>query len=277
MKIENLKKLFKNLFYIILFYISSTCFAASPSDTSIPPAAQIVDSNGGVWTVDGSLCYLNGTQAGNCNSVQTLLFYQGSIYVDSTFATWWQWNGSGWTQIAADPVATSASGTTIPPAAQIIDSNGGAWTVNGGLCYLNGVQAGNCKRVQTLLWYQGNIYVGSTVGTWWQWNGSGWTQIAGDPRTGSPLPPQPVAVTTYHYDTLRTGWNNHETTLTATNFPSTFGILQTVTLDDQVDAQPLIVPGQTIAGGTHDVVYVATESNTVYGIDASSGAIILRR
>ena len=175
-------------------------------------------------------------------------------------------------------VATSASGTTIPPAAQVVDLNGGVWTVDGNLlCYLNGAQAGNCKRVQTLLWYQGNIYVGSTVGTWWQWNGSGWTQIAGDPRTGSPPPPQPVAVTTYHYDTLRTGWNNHETTLTATNFPSTFGILQTVTLDDQVDAQPLIVPGQTIAGGTHDVVYVATESNTVYGIDASSGAIILQR
>jgi hypothetical protein len=48
-------------------------------------------------------------------------------------------------------------------------------------------------------------------------------------------------------------------------------------LDDQVDAQPLIVPGRTIAGGTHDVVYVATESNTIYGIDASSGAIILQR
>jgi hypothetical protein len=86
-----------------------------------------------------------------------------------------------------------------------------------------------------------------------------------------------IPVTTYHYDNLRTGWNNQETTLTATNFPSAFGILQTVMLDDQVDAQPLIVPGRTIAGGTHDVVYVATESNTIYGIDASSGAIILQR
>jgi len=27
--------------------------------------------------------------------------------------------------------------------------------------------------------------------------------------------PSPVAVTTYHYDNLRTGWNQHETTLTA--------------------------------------------------------------
>ena len=85
------------------------------------------------------------------------------------------------------------------------------------------------------------------------------------------------AVTTYHYDNYRTGWNSQETTLTAANFPSTFGILQTVTLDDLVDAQPLVVPGLTIAGGTHDVIYVATESNTIYAIDASSGAVLLRQ
>jgi hypothetical protein len=78
----------------------------------------------------------------------------------------------------------------------------------------------------------------------------------------------PVAVPTYHYDTYRTGWNQQETTLSASNFPSTFGIVSTVALDDQVDAQPLLVPGLTIAGGTHDVIYVATESNTVYAIDA---------
>jgi hypothetical protein len=87
----------------------------------------------------------------------------------------------------------------------------------------------------------------------------------------------PVAVPTYHYDTYRTGWNQQETTLSAANFPSTFGIVSTVALDDQVDAQPLLVPGLTIAGGTHDVIYVATESNTVYAIDASSGAILLSR
>jgi hypothetical protein len=87
-----------------------------------------------------------------------------------------------------------------------------------------------------------------------------------------------VAVTTYHYDNHRTGWNNQETTLSATSFPSTFGILgQPVHLDDQVDAQPLVVPQLTIAGGTHDVVYVATENNTIYAIDASNGMILLVR
>ena len=68
--------------------------------------------------------------------------------------------------------------------------------------------------------------------------------------------------------------------LTASSFPSNFGIVETVPLDDQVDAQPLVVPGSQIANGgitTDDVVYVATESNTVYAIDASTGATLRSR
>ena len=89
-----------------------------------------------------------------------------------------------------------------------------------------------------------------------------------------------TAVTTYHYDTHRTGWNNTETTLTPANVGSTsFGLLHNITLDDQVDSQPLVVPGVTITAGSsqgqHDVVYVATEGNTIYAIDVHSGAVLL--
>ncbi|MGH6877579.1 MAG: hypothetical protein ACREHV_09415, partial [Rhizomicrobium sp.] len=86
-----------------------------------------------------------------------------------------------------------------------------------------------------------------------------------------------VNVTTYHNDNLRTGWNQNETTLTQGNVSnSTFGLLQTVPLDDQVDAQPLVVSGVTINGTQHNVVYVATENNSVYAIDAQSGQILLQ-
>lgn len=87
----------------------------------------------------------------------------------------------------------------------------------------------------------------------------------------------PIAVTTYHYDTQRTGWDRDETVLSAKKFPPTFGVVETVALDDQVDAQPLLVPAEQIAGAVHDVVYVVTENNTVYAIDAQSGAILLQR
>jgi len=94
---------------------------------------------------------------------------------------------------------------------------------------------------------------------------------------------QDVAVTTYHYDNLRTGWNAYEDRLTPETVSSSrFAVLYTpTTLDDQVDAQPLVVPDENITGGTspgkHDVVYVATESNSVFGIDASSGKVLVSR
>ncbi len=83
-------------------------------------------------------------------------------------------------------------------------------------------------------------------------------------------------VLTYHADNLRTGWFSAETQLTPSNVsPDTFGLLQTVALDGRVDAEPLIVTGQAIQGqGVHDVVYLATEANGLYAIDAESGVIL---
>jgi hypothetical protein len=89
-----------------------------------------------------------------------------------------------------------------------------------------------------------------------------------------------TSVTTYHNDNYRTGWNSSETVLTpATVASSSFGLLTKVELDDQVDAQPLVVASVNITAGayqgTHSVVYAVTESNTVYAIDASAGTILL--
>ncbi len=90
-------------------------------------------------------------------------------------------------------------------------------------------------------------------------------------------------VTTYHYDTRRTGWNPNETVLTPTTVKSgigaqTFKMTSFTALDDQVDAQPLVVTNQPIKGkGTHDVVYIATENNTIYALDADSGAVLRQR
>ena len=85
-----------------------------------------------------------------------------------------------------------------------------------------------------------------------------------------------VDVLTYHNDTQRTGWNAAETILTTSNVnAATFGLLQTVPLDARVDAQPLVVTSQPIDGqGIHDVVYVATENNSLYALDATSGAVL---
>ncbi len=87
-----------------------------------------------------------------------------------------------------------------------------------------------------------------------------------------------ASVTTYHNDNYRTGWNDGETALTPSNVSgANFNLLASALLDDQVDAQPLVMPNQTISGqGVHDVVYVATESNTIYAIDADTGTVLLK-
>src|ERR1039458_1695366 len=62
--------------------------------------------------------------------------------------------------------------------------------------------------------------------------------------------------------------------LTTSNVaPATFGLVFKLPVDDNVYAQPLYVPNVAIAGqGTHNVVYVATMSDSLYAFDADTGA-----
>src|ERR1700722_6210631 len=81
-----------------------------------------------------------------------------------------------------------------------------------------------------------------------------------------------VGVYTDKYDNYRTGANLNETILTHSNVNSSqFGKLFSVTVDGQIYAQPLYVPNVSIAGGTHNVVYIATMHDSLYALDADSG------
>ncbi len=90
----------------------------------------------------------------------------------------------------------------------------------------------------------------------------------------TPLPAGPD-VTTYHYDNTREGWNRAETVLTPANVnQQQFGLLGVYPVDGKVDAAPLYVGGLTLVSGTRNVVYVATEHDSVYALDAGTGVQI---
>jgi hypothetical protein len=78
-----------------------------------------------------------------------------------------------------------------------------------------------------------------------------------------------TAVLTYQYNVQRTGANVYETMLTPANVNATlFGKLFACSVDSFIYGQPLFVPKLNIAGGTHNVVFVATENNSIYAFDA---------
>lgn len=80
-------------------------------------------------------------------------------------------------------------------------------------------------------------------------------------------------VTTYHNHLSRDGANTEEFGLNpATVTASTFGKLFSCSVDGAVYAQPLWVPNLTISSARHNVVFVATQHDTLYAFDADSNA-----
>ena len=81
-----------------------------------------------------------------------------------------------------------------------------------------------------------------------------------------------ASVLTHHNDVGRTGQNVNETILTPANVnANTFGKLFTQSVDGSIVAQPLYVPNVQFPNGTtHNVVYVATQHDTVYAFDADN-------
>jgi hypothetical protein len=115
---------------------------------------------------------------------------------------------------------------------------------------------------------------GSTVGTH--------TIVATSANNSSQSGTAVVAVTdlggvyTHHNDAARTGQNLQEYALTPSVLSGSgnFGKLFQCTLDGATYAQPLYVANLAIGGGTHNVVFVATEHDSVYAFDADASSCV---
>jgi len=94
--------------------------------------------------------------------------------------------------------------------------------------------------------------------------------------TVSPSAESPSSTTdvlTYHNNNARTGENLGETQLTPTNVNvNSFGKLFVMPVDGKVDAQPLYVSQVALSDNSrHNLLFVATEHDTVYAFDGDTG------
>jgi hypothetical protein len=182
--------------------------------------------------------------------------------------------GAGGTSNVAMATVTIANGTvTVSPNIAAITlgqkqqftaavPGGGAatWTVDG-------IAAGN--GVIGTISSSGLYTPGTAVGT----HAIVATSIANSSQSGSAV----AAVTdlagvyTYHNDLARDGTNRQEYALTTANVnTSGFGKLFSCPVDGAVYAQPLWVANLTLNGAQHNVVFVATEHDSLFAFDADA-------
>jgi hypothetical protein len=84
-----------------------------------------------------------------------------------------------------------------------------------------------------------------------------------------------AGVFTHHNDLSRDGANTQEYGLTSSTVnPATFGKLFSCAVDGAVFTQPLWVPSLSINGGIHNVIFVATQHDTVFAFDADANPCV---
>lgn len=80
-----------------------------------------------------------------------------------------------------------------------------------------------------------------------------------------------AGIFTYHYDVARDGVNSSEYALTTTSVSlSTFGKLFACQVDGADYTEPLWVPALTVSGVVHNVIFVATQHDSLYAFDADT-------
>ena len=96
--------------------------------------------------------------------------------------------------------------------------------------------------------------------------------VAAPQRPSPATKPNLPVIATAQYDNARTGANLLETILTPQNVNvGQFGRIAFFPVDGDVYAQPLYVPKLEIPGrGSHNVVFIATEKDSVYAFDADA-------
>jgi carboxypeptidase family protein len=176
---------------------------ASPDGTTIPPASQIVDNEGAVWTIGSNSIILRNGSSVLGWSGSKILWKNAAVYVLGTDSNWWQWTGGSWLNVGPSTpggsgTSPSADGTIVPDtASQIVDGGGSVWTIGSNSFILRNGSSVLGWQGSKILWKNGSVYVLGTDSNWWQWTGSNWLNVGPTmPGGSSPTSPDGTIVPT---------------------------------------------------------------------------------
>jgi hypothetical protein len=211
------------------------------------PAVATINSNGlttgvaaGSSTVSASLSGIGGNASLNVTANVTLASLSvtpSTANITAGFTQQFTATGT-YSNGSTANVSSTASWTVATPAVASIDSSG----------LSTGIAAGSSMVTASLSGISGkaSLNVAATV-----------TGVAN--------------VTMWHFDAHRTGLNPNEVSLSPANVtPQTFGKLFSYLLDGYPYAQPLLVSNLTINGSVRNVVFAATEKDSVYAFDGDN-------
>ena len=168
----------------------------------------------------------------------------------------------------------SSCGTTVPPAAAIVDEGGAVWTLSGEKILRNGVVDPVTAGVILLLWQGQTLYQETSftndagANLWWSWTGTtGSAPVTGDPR----LDPAACA-------TAEAGAPDGDASATCTPAPncSTAGVqlIPGDNLQNAIDANPAGTTFILPAGTWHGQNILGVKSNDHFIGDCNGGTVL---
>ncbi len=248
--------------------ISNVAAFNGVTSTFISGSATISASSGGVSATQNAVLTVNApapvglvvspqnpviADAGGTQQFKALAQYSDGSTQDVTSSATWSSNNTNVAPVNAAGLVTSNALTSGTAGFASISAS---WTAPG-----SGGAVKKSKKVVSARTVKPQVSSGPTTL-------SGVSILSVTLHTGNGF----AGTFTQHNDIYRTGQNINESYLNSTTVNSTnFGKLFSQPVDGYVFAQPLYVPNVNFAAkGTHNVVYVATENDSVYAYDADS-------
>jgi Bacterial Ig-like domain (group 2) len=229
-------------------------------------STQIVTSTGAVWSVSSSSVATISSSTGLATAV--------SAGLTTVTATYSGVSGSAALTAIAVPVTSIA----VAPTSSDL-TVGGTQQFTATATYANGTTANVSSQATWSVSASGIVAINAGLGiavgagttgvtaSYSGFNSSATVDVSNATFTGANIP-------LFHVDQNRSGTNPNESILTPANVTTwSFGKLFSYLVDGYVYGQPLLVSNLTIGNGTtHNVLFAATENDSVYAFDADSNA-----